>query len=113
MGTGLYARRATGLTVAESEENFTRTESVVRWSREGRAASEAEREALLFFFFLFRPVHGVPIRQKIISGEGRGFFFFPNFSVSFYVVFAVLLCRCAVLYLFFFRTYSIYIKIIN
>ena len=38
----------------ESEEIFTRTESVARWSPEGRAAYEAEREALLFiFFFLF------------------------------------------------------------
>ena len=52
MSTGLHARRATGLTVAESEESFhTRTESVAKWSREGRAAYGAEREALLFIFF--------------------------------------------------------------
>ena len=40
--------------MAGSEESFTRTESAARWSREGRAAYEAEREALLlldFFFF--------------------------------------------------------------
>ena len=42
-----------GLTVAESEEIFTRTESVVRWSQEGRAAYEAEREALLSGLFRF------------------------------------------------------------
>ena len=53
MSTGLNARQATGLTVAESKENFTRIESVARWSREGRAAYEAEREALLYDFFSF------------------------------------------------------------
>jgi len=47
VSTGLHARRATGLTVEEREGSFTRTESVARWSREGRAAYEAEREALL------------------------------------------------------------------
>ena len=53
VSTGLYARRVTGLTVAESDVSFTRTESVARWPREGRAAYEAEREDLLFFFFFF------------------------------------------------------------
>ena len=53
VSTGLPARRATGLTVAESEGNLTRTESVARWSREGQATYEAEKEALLFIFFLF------------------------------------------------------------
>ena len=53
VSTGLHARQATGLTVAEREESFTRTESVARWSREGRAAYEAEREALLFDLFSF------------------------------------------------------------
>ena len=53
VSTGLHARRATGLTVAESEESFTRTESVARWSRDGRAAYEAEREALLYVFLSF------------------------------------------------------------
>ena len=103
MSIGLHPRRATGLTVAESEESFTRTESVARWSREGRAAYEAEREALLFFCFCFffdRSVQGVPIRQKIIKlfQEKDGDIFFPPiFSVSFYFVFTVLLCRCGVL----------------
>ena len=46
------SREATGPTVAESEENFTRTESVARWLREGRAAYETEREALLFLLLL-------------------------------------------------------------
>ena len=50
MGTELHARRATGFIVAEREESFTETESVSRWSREGRAAGEAEREELLFDF---------------------------------------------------------------
>ena len=66
VSTGLDARRATGLTVAGSQESFTRTESVPRWSRLGRAAYEAEREALLFVCF-FLPVQGVPIRQNIIT----------------------------------------------
>ena len=52
VSTGLHGGRATGLTVTEREEIFTRTESVARWSREGRATYEAEREALLFDFFL-------------------------------------------------------------
>ena len=41
------------LTVAEREESFTRTESVASWSREGRAAYEADREALPFDVFPF------------------------------------------------------------
>ena len=49
----LLARRATGLTVAEREESFTRTESVAKLSREGRAAYEAEREPLLLDFFIY------------------------------------------------------------
>ena len=52
MSTGPNARRATGLTVADREEIFNWTESVARCSREGRAAYEAERQALLFDFFL-------------------------------------------------------------
>ena len=51
MSTGLHAGRATGLTVIEREENLTQTESVARWSREGRSAYEAERKALLSIFF--------------------------------------------------------------
>ena len=47
MSAELNARMATGLTVAESKENFTRTKSEARWSREVRAAYEAESEALL------------------------------------------------------------------
>ena len=53
MDTGLHARRATGPIVAESDKSITRTESVVRWLREGRAAYEAEREALLCDYFIF------------------------------------------------------------
>ena len=57
MSTGFHAWRATGLTVAEREESFTRTESVVRWSRDGRAAYEAKKDALLFVFVLARWVN--------------------------------------------------------
>ena len=56
MSTGLHARWATGLTVAEREESFAQAESVARWSREGGAAYEAGREALPFVFFLFLTV---------------------------------------------------------
>ena len=54
VSTGLHARRVTGLTVADTEESFTRTETVARWSREGRAAYEAVRGALLFDLFFDR-----------------------------------------------------------
>ena len=50
MSNGLHARRAMGLTVAEREESFTMTESVVRWSRDGQAAYEAERSSDVRFF---------------------------------------------------------------
>ena len=49
----VHVRRATGLTVAKRKESFIRTELVARWSREGRAAYEAEREALMFEFVHF------------------------------------------------------------
>ena len=53
VSTELQARRATGLTVAEREGSFTRTEAGARWSREGRAAYEAVREALLLLLLFF------------------------------------------------------------
>ena len=64
MSTGRHARRATGLIVAESEENFARTESVARWSREERTVYEAEREAFLFDFFLFFFLAGCKVFQS-------------------------------------------------
>ena len=48
---GLHGRLATGLTGAKREEISTRTESVARRSREGRAAHEAERSPAVSFFF--------------------------------------------------------------
>ena len=77
VNTGLHVRRATGLAVAEREESFTRNESVARWSREGRAACEAEREALVFDFFLFFFLTGCKVFQsgrKYLHERGRGFF---------------------------------------
>ena len=53
MSTGLDTRRATGLIVAESKEFFNRTDSVAKWSREGRVVYDAEREALLYVLFIF------------------------------------------------------------
>ena len=102
MSTGLHAVRATGFIVAESEESFTLTESVARLSREGRAVYEAEREALLFDFFIFvRSGKSVPAREKLLH-EGTGIFFLCKHFGFIFIVFAVLLCkRC-----FLFRAYS-------
>ena len=88
MSTGLYARRVTGLTVAEREESYTWTESVARWSRQSRVgAYEAEREALLFHFFLlcrFDRYKVFQLGRKLLHERGREFsFFIPKFSVSF------------------------------
>ena len=102
MSTGLHARRATGLTVAEREEIFTRTESVARWWREGRAAYERLREALLFdFLFLTGARCSNEARNNYIGGDGDFLFLFQIFQifVFIFIVFAVLLCR-AVLALF-------------
>ena len=107
MSTGLHAKLATGLTVAESEERFTRTESVARLSRQGWAAYEAEREALLLIFFSF--VTGVRCSNQTerYCMRGRVFcFFFSKVSVSFFIF---LRCCCAVL-CFLFLTYSNHIK---
>ena len=80
VSTGLHARRATGLTVAEREESFTWTESVARWSRDGRTAYEAKRKALLFVFFLLT---GAMCSNQAESCymRGDGFFFVPRFFV--------------------------------
>ena len=97
MSTGLHARRATGLTVAEREEIFTRTESVARWWRVGRAAYERLREALLFdFLFLTGARCSNEARNNYIRGDGDFLFLFQNF-VFIFIVFAVLLCRSFVL----------------
>ena len=65
---------------------------MARWSREGRAVYEAEREALLYDFLFFLTVQGVPIRQQIIrmkEGVGDFFFLFNVFGFIFIVL------RCA------------------
>ena len=93
MSTGLNARRATRLTVAKGEESFTRTESMTRWSREGRAAYEAEKEALLFdFFCLFYLCKVFQSGRKFVHHETE-ICFFSNMLFCISVVFAVLLCR--------------------
>ena len=102
MSTGLHARRATGLTVAGREEIFTRTESVARWWREGRAAYERLREAILLdFLFLTGARCSNEARNNSIRGDGDFLFLFQIFQifVFIFIVFAVLLCR-AVLALF-------------
>ena len=81
------------LTVAENDESFSRTESVARWSGEGRAAYETEREALLFNFLFFRPVQGSQSGEKMLH-EGTGILFFLSYKIGLiFIVFAVLLCR--------------------
>ena len=83
--TGLNVRRATGLTVAESKENFTPTESVARGSREGRVAYEAETEALLYVFFKIYIYIYIFDRCKVFQSdrklfhEGTGILFSSQF----------------------------------
>ena len=110
MITGLYARRATGLTVAEREDNFTRTESVARWSREGRATYEAKRKALLFVFFYFLTgARCSKWAEKYYMKRGRGFFFLSEiFDFIFVFVFAVLLWR--VVLRKYFLAWGIYVR---
>ena len=103
VSTGLHARRATGLTVAEREEIFTRTESVARWWREGRAAYERLREALLFdFLFLTGARCSNEARNNYIGGDGDFLFLFSNFRFHFHCFCgaAVPCCACS------FRTYQ-------
>ena len=75
MSPGLHARRATGLTVAEREETFNWTESLVRGSRGGRAAFEAERA--LLFCFVFSLLAGArrsnQARNRHMRGDGDVF----------------------------------------
>ena len=95
MSTGLHARRATGLTVVEREEIFNLTESVARWWREGRAAYERLRGALLFdFLFLTGARCSNEARNNYIRGDGDFLFLFQIFQifVFIFIVFAVLLC---------------------
>ena len=89
VSTGLHGRWATGLTEAEREENFTRTESVATLSREGRAAYEAEISSALRFCFFDR-CNVFQSGGKKLHERGRGFLFFLNFFVSFFIVFTVL-----------------------
>ena len=91
MSTGLHA---TGLTVAESEESFTRTESVARWLRKGRAAYEAERESLLFGFLHFDRCKVFQSGRKVLDERGQGFFFLSEI-VGFISLF--FRCCCAML----------------
>ena len=93
VSTGLNARRATGLTVAESKESFTRTKSEARWSREGRTAYEAERKALLFVFFFFDRCLVFQSVRKLLRERDGDFFLSGIFGFIYYIAFAVLLCR--------------------
>ena len=80
--TGLHAWRATGITVTERGESFTRTESVARWSREGRAAYGAERQALLFIYIYFYSWTGARCfrGRQLLHERGRGVFSLFEFS---------------------------------
>ena len=79
MSTGIHARRATERTGAEREEIFTRTESLARWSREGRAAYEAERRSAVRFFLLIGAKCFNKAEKK--SQRGRGFFLLFEISL--------------------------------
>ena len=107
MSTGLHARQATGLTVAEREDSFTRIESVARPSREGRAAYETERSSVVLFLFfssfLFDWFLVFQSGMTLLHERGRGFFSYRKVSVSFSLL---LLCCCAAVLCFPFRTYE-------
>ena len=94
MSPRLHARLATGLTVAEREASFTRTDSVVRWSREGRAAYEAETEKLWSstFFFLTGASCSNQAENNHMRGDGD-YFLNSDLFGSIFIVFAALLCR--------------------
>ena len=77
--------------MAEREQSLTWTKSVARWSRDGRAAYEAEREALLFVLFLFGRCTVFQSGRKLLH-EGT-FFFLSEFSGLIFIILAVLLCR--------------------
>ena len=83
MSTGLHARRAMGLTVAEREESLTRTEPVATWSREGWAAYEADREALLFVHFFLTGARCSNEAQHTYV-RGRGFISFLILRFNFH-----------------------------
>ena len=103
MSTGLHARRVTGLTVSGTEESFIRNESVARWSREGRAAYKAEREALLFDFCSTGTGYSNQTGTNYVRGDG-GYFFKQTFVLPFFcgvMLGCPVLCRAS-----FFRAYQ-------
>ena len=81
---------------------------MARWSREGRAAYEAEREALLYVFFLFLFFDRCKVFQsdRKIFHEGAGIFFLFDFFGFIFIVFAVLLCRAVLSLSYCSSTYS-------
>ena len=103
VSTGLHARRATGLIMAERQESYTRTESVTRWSQEWRAAYEAEREALLYSMlsFLTGARCSNQAENNCLRGDGD-FFLLSEIFGSIFIV-CVLRCCCAVM-CFLYRT---------
>ena len=72
MITGLYARRATGLTVAERDESFTWIKSVARWAREGQAAYTAKEKPFVFFLVLFGRCKVFQPGRKLLQERGQG-----------------------------------------
>ena len=87
VSTGLNARRATGLTVTDSKGSYTWTESVARWSQEGRAAYEAEREALLLFFCFFGRCMVFQSGRKCLHGRDGDCFVISENSGFIYIAF--------------------------
>ena len=67
---------------------------MTRWSRERRAAYEAEGEALLFdLIFLTGARCSNQAENNYIHEGGRGFFFLSEFFGFIFIVFAVMLCH--------------------
>ena len=79
VSTGLNARRAAGLTVPDSKKTLTRTESGSRGSREGRAAYEADKEAMLLLLVLLYQCKVLQSRRTFLHKSDKDFFSFRSF----------------------------------
>ena len=111
MSTGLHARRATGLTVAKSEESYVYPDRIGGEvaARGAGGVRGRERSSAVVFSVSFYRCKVFQSGRKLLYERDGDVIFFPNFSLSF-IVFAVLLCR-AVLSLFsYIPWYSIILK---
>ena len=90
VSTELQAMRSTGLTVAEREESFTRTESVAKWSREGWAAYKAAGTSAVRYSRVLQSC-GI----KYIRGDGD-YFSYSNYRFGLILIFLAASCRAVI-----------------